>query len=95
MSAVPSYRLVTWTGLRDAAAWGEITGRVVSAHSREPIANAEVTWATPAGAALSLTTRTDGRFTLEPREAGTWQLASATADGGVRVWGGPSLASGR
>jgi len=32
----PSYRIVTWTGLRDGAAWGNLQGRVDAGDLREP-----------------------------------------------------------
>lgn len=64
----------------DAAAAGEVWGRVVSETTQLPVAQAEVTFATPSGA-LSLLTERDGTFHFLPKVAGAYQVASVKADG--------------
>jgi len=59
---------------------GELDGRVVSTQTRAGIEGAELTWSSPRGA-HSARSGVDGRFTFRPPEAGTYQLASARADG--------------
>ncbi|MBL8950335.1 MAG: carboxypeptidase regulatory-like domain-containing protein [Myxococcaceae bacterium] len=59
---------------------GELDGHVISSFTREGIEGAELTWSSPRGA-HSARSGVGGRFTFRPPEPGTYQLASATADG--------------
>ncbi|MBX7115700.1 MAG: carboxypeptidase regulatory-like domain-containing protein [Myxococcaceae bacterium] len=59
---------------------GDARGRVISETSRRPIARAEITFATPAGA-QSIVTAQDGTFHFIPKVPGTYQVASIRADG--------------
>lgn len=57
-----------------------LSGRVVSAVDGRPVPAAELTFSRPEESA-SVSSAADGSFAFEPRIAGRWQLAAATATG--------------
>lgn len=65
---------------RSAAQGGSFEGRVVSALTGEGIAGAQLTFARPEETG-STASGADGAFRFEPRVAGRWLLAAATARG--------------
>lgn len=73
---MPAARVVASDALH-----GAFAGRVISASSGEGIAGAELTFAPVGGGATSVITGPEGSFHFSPSEAGSWQLASITAEG--------------